>query len=146
MSIVVDDLAAFRKCYLKLRLRGWRISEGYYTPRAHPAWGERALCSVKIRNRNLLFFGRGRTKMDVFIKYPHGDSHWWALKGEICRADKRFLESLDEVDYAGRKVKVPKDYEKYLEYIYGDWRTPNRDFKTRDDDGSIVRELRPANQ
>lgn len=142
MSIMADDVEAFRKIFRVLRLRGWRINgDGYCNHSAHAAWEQGSLRSIKIRNRNFLFFGRGRIVMDVFVKYPHGDHAWWKLAGVVCRAEQRYFEGHETIEYAGRQVRVPRDYEKYLEYLYGsDWRTPKKIFNPLTDDGSMVRE------
>lgn len=142
MSIMADDVEAFRKTFWKLRLRGWRINgNGHFNSAPHTAWKQDSLRSIKIRNRNLLFFGRGRVVMDVFVKYPHGDHAWWKLAGEICRAPRHHFAGHETIEYAGRQVRVPCDYENYLEYLYGsDWRTPKKIFNSLTDDGSIIRE------
>jgi hypothetical protein len=142
MSIMAPDLKTFRKTFWRLRLRGWRINaNSHFIRKPHPAWKANSLRSIKIRNRNFLFFGRGRVVMDVFIKYPHEGFAWWKLLGENCRAPLHHFEGYETIDYGGRKVHVPRDYEKYLEHLYGaDWRTPKRNFNSFTDDGSIVRE------
>jgi hypothetical protein len=142
MSIMAADVEAFRKTFWKLRLRGWRINgNSHILRKPHPAWKPNSLRSIKIRNRNFLFFGRGRVVMDVFVKYPHEDHVWWKMIGQVCRADRRHYEGYETIEYAGRQVRVPRDYEAYLEYLYGqDWRTPKKTFNSHTDDGSIVRE------
>ncbi|MBQ9310478.1 MAG: LicD family protein [Bacteroidales bacterium] len=37
---------------------------------------------------------------------------------------ERYLEDVTEYDFKGISLRVPKDVEQYLEFTYGDWRTP----------------------
>ncbi|MCC7500673.1 LicD family protein [Candidatus Nomurabacteria bacterium] len=37
-----------------------------------------------------------------------------------------FLDTLGEIEFLGRTFKCPSNPEKFLEYQYGDWRTPKR--------------------
>ncbi len=39
---------------------------------------------------------------------------------------EKHLTDLVEFDFKGLKVMIPKDYEDYLTFMYGDWRTPVR--------------------
>lgn len=39
---------------------------------------------------------------------------------------EKHLTDLIEWDFMGLKVMIPKDYEEYLSFMYGDWRTPVR--------------------
>lgn len=39
---------------------------------------------------------------------------------------EKHLTDLDEFDFKGIKVMIPKDYDEYLTFMYGDWRTPVR--------------------
>jgi tRNA uridine 5-carbamoylmethylation protein Kti12 len=45
------------------------------------------------------------------------------------------------VEYFGRRLKVPAFYKDYLATIYGDWRTPRKDYKPQSDDGTIIGSL-----
>lgn len=47
----------------------------------------------------------------------HLRSHWFVITA-------KFLEELDEIEFYGRKFKIPKDSDGYLIEIYGNWRIP----------------------
>lgn len=47
----------------------------------------------------------------------HANSFWFVLTA-------KFLEELDEIEFYGRKFKVPKNVDAYLTEIYGNWRIP----------------------
>ena len=52
-----------------------------------------------------------------------------------------FFKNLSSLDFYGMNFKVPKETEKYLEYVYGtDWRIPKRDYYWERDDQSLVRD------
>jgi lipopolysaccharide cholinephosphotransferase len=38
---------------------------------------------------------------------------------------KHFLE-FEEIEWKGIMLKIPKDYESYLEFLYGDWKVPKK--------------------
>ncbi len=126
-------------------MRGWRVSDNrYFMKYDDVAWRAGDPRSIKIRNRNLLFFGRGKIVLDIFVKYPHGEHTWWAALGKVCRVERSFFDGHDILRYAGREVRVPRDYRRYLEILYGDWRTPVREFNAATDDGSILRPVEDA--
>jgi len=140
LGILAEDLEAFRATLGTFRRRGWCVrDERYVQNREHPAWTRGMPRAVKIRNRSALLLGRGRIYAEFFIKYPHGDGRFWSFLGKISRADRAHFDRLETVEYAGRPVKVPADYEPYLATMYGDWRTPRRDYDTLEDDGMIIR-------
>lgn len=54
---------------------------------------------------------------------------------------KHHFENLSTIDFYGMKFSVPCDTEKYLAYRYGNWKTPVKNWKFKDD-GAINREIR----
>ena len=57
------------------------------------------------------------------------DNTWLDIwKGDYREGVLPFLESFDAVVYNGRTYNLPHPIEGYLEYKYGDWRTP-RDWR-----------------
>lgn len=65
------------------------------------------------------------------IESYYGGGYMWALPKEY------FLE-LDTYYFEGVKITIPRDYDKFLEYKYGnDWRIPNRNWNTLRDDRGI---------
>jgi len=49
----------------------------------------------------------------------HLQSYWFVVAA-------KFLEELGEIEFYGRKFKMPKDADGYLTEIYGNWRIPNK--------------------
>ena len=138
MMLPVDSIPDLRKLYGKIHKRGWKVSRTYTMPFASAAWKAGQPRVIKIRSRNLLYFGPGSTLLDITIIYKHEGYYWWEMAKHICRIPASFIDSVDEVGYAGISIKVPHPYKQYLERTYGDWRTPRPDFP-RDEFGIVVR-------
>lgn len=142
------DVESFRKTLRKYRLRGWRVSDRYKMANDYAAWSRDDPSSIKIQCPPLLDLIRspvlrtGRKVMDVYIRYPDGDCCAWDTFGMVSRAPNRFFEGYDTIEYEGRKMHVPRDYEAFLDLIYGDWRTPNPAYDAKRDDGTLLHEPR----
>lgn len=69
---------------------------------------------------------------DVGIKYfsisitPNYFEDGFAYQS-VSYAPERFFKSVQHINYMGRMVSVPYDYEEYLEFHYGDWKKPKTD-------------------
>lgn len=141
LSMPVTELTAFRKHYGKLRLRGWRITEDSLMPADGPAWQKGDPRSIKIRNRNIVFFGRGRMVMDVTLTYPKGDYYWRGAMGKVWRIPRHFYDQHGHIKFAETAIRIPHRVEDYLTFLYGDWRIPNKHHDPVKDDGSLYGDL-----
>ena len=52
--------------------------------------------------------------------------------------DRRYIDSLGEMEFYGHRFPVPEDKEGYLTCRYGDWKTPKKEFDYMKDDESFV--------
>jgi len=96
---------------------------------------------AKVRTNKFWIFGRGNTCIDIFFKYKYkGASHWLAYGLENSVPLEYFCEELIEIDFCGLKCSIPKEYDNYLTYKYGDWKTPNENWTHDDHDFSINKE------
>lgn len=136
MIIPVTELEKFRKNKIWLRLKGWRITEDSLMPEDGPCWKKGDPRSIKIRNRNFTFFGRGRLVMDVSLAYRHEGYYWRGAIGQIWRIPEKYFDTHDVIPFSGGKIHVPNEHEDYLTFIYGDWKTPKQDHDPVHDDGS----------
>ena len=75
-------------------------------------YGEKSIRNIHFFIDNILF--------DMFILYKI-ENHYILADNWIIKTD---LEKLITVEYVGMKLNVPKDYEKFLEEIYKDWKIP----------------------
>jgi len=94
---------------------------------------------AKVRNNKFWIFGRGNTCIDIFFKYKFNNNLYWMAYGKENSIPIEYLyEELVEIDFCGLKCTIPKEYDKYLTYKYGDWKTPKKDWTHENDDLSIL--------
>jgi phosphorylcholine metabolism protein LicD len=94
---------------------------------------------AKIRTNRFWIFGRGNSNMDIFFKYTHENASCWLAYGKENRIPLEYsINELIEIDFYGLKCTIPKDYDRYLTYKYGDWRTPKEHWTHANDDYSII--------
>ena len=132
------ELEKFLAVLDRFKRRGWWISKRYMQ-QPFKVWKVGDLQSIKIRNKRWLFF-RGRVKADLNVKYKLDNEYYWYMLGlhKISKADQKYFDNYEEIEYEGRKVKVPAHYDEFLTLKYGDWRTPNRDYDGNKDDGTTI--------
>jgi lipopolysaccharide cholinephosphotransferase len=97
---------------------------------------------LKIQTRKFLFF-RDVSMMDIFIKDLMQDEYFWTVGVQepvLKAAPRRFYDEHTAYPFRGKQFSVPKDYIGYLEYHYGDWKTPRKEWNYRTDD-NCVREI-----
>jgi len=63
------------------------------------------------------------------------------LRGEMIsmQVPLSMFSSFRELDFMGLKLNIPHDSETYLQYKYGDWRTPLKVWDYSKQDGGVVR-------
>jgi len=120
----------------RFRVRRRWISKRFFR-QSSPYWKQGDYRAIKIRNRRLLLF-KGRLHADLYIKYRVDDAYYWSSAKMICSSDAEHFDGYEQLEYRGRRLKVPVRYADYLTLVYGDWRTPMREFNAAADDGSIV--------
>jgi len=93
---------------------------------------------AKVRTNKFLIFGKGNTCIDIFFKYKfENKSHWFAYGQENSVPIEHVCEELVEIEFCGLNCKIPKEYDKYLTYKYGDWKTPKENWSHENDDFTI---------
>ena len=127
------------RLYGEIRRRGWQISRTYRMEIDSEAWKVGDPRVVKIRSRGILYFTPGDTQLDITILYQHDDSCYWDVANKVCRVPRKYFDAAGHIEYHGHQVRVPRDYEEYLELNYGDWRTPKPDFH-HNELGTIVQQ------
>ncbi len=121
-------------------LKGYKLKIKRYTKDVGPfKKGTVRICKV----RKLKNFKK-YTLLDIFIKRLIKDEYYWtvSVKRPVLKAvPKRFYDERTELEWEGRLYKAPKDYEGFLEYSYGDWRTPVKEWNFRTGDNCVKEEL-----
>lgn len=121
------------------RLRHRWISRRFFDI-GYACWKAGDYRAIKVRNRRWRLF-KGRLVADLYIKYRWQDAYFWSSMHMISKADARHFDRYEEIEYFGRRLKVPAFYQEYLTHTYGDWRTPRKDFTPVTDDGTIIGSL-----
>jgi len=151
LILPATELNKFRKLYFKFRMRGWRIREDSVMPTDGPGWRKGDPRSIKIRNRNFLFFGRGRIVMDVIVNYKHDGYYWRGAMGKIWQTPEEYYDQHEIMTYCGVQIRIPFHAEQYLSVRYGNWKTPDKDYDPVSRDGGLYSDLdkwenKPADQ
>lgn len=95
---------------------------------------------LKIQTRKFLFF-KQYALLDIFIKYPVGDAYQWTIssKKPVLKAvPLKYYDQHTKIEFDGHQYSAPKDFEGFLEYCYGDWRTPVKDWNFRTGDNCVL--------
>jgi len=140
IGVLATDWPALEATYDAFRERGWRVPHTKYQMGTDGlAWRAGDPKQITIATPVLLPTTLGRVRMDVVAKYADDDHLWWYCGHQPCRAPAAYFAGRREIAFAGRATRIPTDAEAYLSLIYGDWRTPRRDYVTHRDDGSMLR-------
>ena len=102
---------------------------------------------IKVYPKKNIFF-KDKLCLDIFIYYlgkiPNVDEkvYKYVVWGKNAFHKRIFFDTLEEIDFYGKKISVPSDYEKFLEVKYGPtWKTPNKKWNVALDDGSILKTI-----
>jgi hypothetical protein len=75
---------------------------------------------------------RNNIDFDIWTKEFRDGQAWWCSYSNVPiphHVDERHYKTLDTIEIWGETWNVPSDTEKFLEACYGDWRTPNPDWR-----------------
>lgn len=95
---------------------------------------------IKIRNRKLIFL-KGEVCLEIFIKFKSNNEYFWQVGNKKKSAPAHYYESLVKYPFDDKEYLVPKQYEDYLTYRYGDWKTPVKEWDTFKDDMAIKADI-----
>lgn len=139
LTIKSSDLDKLLKARRELWKKGFRTRIRYYQEDVGP-FKKGQVKIMKIQTRKFFFF-KGFTLLDVFVKTRVDDKYFWTVGGKnivLKSAPAKFYEELKEIEFNGYLYSVPKDVEDYLEYRYGKWQEPKKDWNYTKDDNAIV--------
>jgi phosphorylcholine metabolism protein LicD len=89
------------------------------------------------------FFRKKYINIDIFIKYSDEKYTYWQAEHNALKVDKKFYEGFDEIEFMGRKLKIPLNHSEYLESKYGDWKTPVKEWDCGIDENTICGRINP---
>ena len=134
----IDQKKLFRVAFM-LKLKGYRLSIKRYKKNIGP-FKKGEFRMMKVRNYKF-FMRKGDVMLDIFIKRKVKKDYFWtvAVKNSVLKSSPaEFTDELDWIKFNNKKYMIPKDYDGYLTYRYGDWRTPVKTWNFRKDDKAIV--------
>ena len=71
--------------------------------------------------------------MEIYFKYHFNDKLFWSAYGKEKQIPIEMLSGgLKEINFHGISCSVPLKYDKYLTYLYQDWRVPHREWHQED--------------
>ncbi len=79
--------------------------------------------------------------LDIFIKKKVDDIYLWTVGAKdivVQTSPAKYYENLKRITFDDYDYLVPESCENYLEYRYGDWKTPVKEWDWRVDDKSIT--------
>jgi len=91
---------------------------------------------IKVTNKKFLFF-KGNVTLDIFIKFKKGDKSFWQIGNKTKFVPAYFYEQLIPYKFDNKNYLIPKLYDEYLTYRYGDWKTPVKEWNTFKDDKAL---------
>ncbi|HPR17205.1 MAG TPA: LicD family protein [Candidatus Cloacimonadota bacterium] len=141
ISMCISERRKLIKVAFQLMLKGFRISTRFYN-RKMPPFRKGELRMIKIRKFHK-FLKKGEVMLDVFLKRKKNNEYFWTvgIKSPVLKSvPARFYDQLDWIDFNGKKYMIPADFDGYLSYRYGDWRTPVKEWNFKKDDKAIVAE------
>ena len=138
ISLIKDNEKKLLSILFKIFLCGYIVRVKKYKFDVEP-FEKGEVRIVKIRNRKFLFI-KGDATLDIFFKRKNDNEYFWTVgvkKPVLKSVPKNFYEELTTFDFNGKPYSVPKDYDGYLTYRYGDWKIPVKKWNFKKDDRAI---------
>lgn len=127
-----------RKIWFKL---GYRMKIRYQHNDVPKPFKKGDIRVIKIQVRRFYFF-KAYNLMDIFIVKKKDDNYYWfeGTKPTVLKTvPASFYDNLTRIEYNKNKFTVVKDYENYLEYRYGNWKVPHKEYHHMKDDNALVK-------
>jgi phosphorylcholine metabolism protein LicD len=143
ISITDDVLEKLIKNKRKIWKLGYRTRIRYFKKEigSYKAGDIRIL---KIQTRKFFVF-KNKGLLDIFVMKREEGGHTFVV-GETPSVLKTipltYHDTTTTIDFDDKTYKIPKLYENYLEYIYGDWRTPKKDWDFRYEGNVEIKEVK----
>jgi len=122
-----------------LLLRGYRLTFQNHQADLGPfKRGQLKIIKVRSFTRHLK---KGPVTLDIFVKRRVENDCFWVVgikKRALKSTPAHFTTSLGKWQFKNKEYLIPKDYDAYLSYRYGDWKTPQKEWDFLTDDQAIV--------
>ncbi len=139
ISINETDKTKLFKIIPRLILKGYRISIKRFKRDIGP-FKKGEFRMIKVRNYEP-FLRKGEVMLDIFVKRQIGDDLFWTVgvKSPVLKSSPaKLTNKLSWHTFNGKPYMIPENYDDYLRYRYGDWKTPQKTWNFKTDDKAIV--------
>ncbi len=130
ISIFEDDRQKVHDVVMpEIKKSNYRIYSRYHHIENHDVIKKGEFRAFRVKNYRWKFF-RGYVNMDIFVMYKKDDYHYWYELHNIHRIPSKLIEEFDTIEFNGKMYTIPKLYDEYLTYHYGNWRIPVKDYNS----------------
>jgi len=139
ITITDDYLEQFLKLRKFIWLAGYRTRIRFHKNDIGP-FKKGQVRLIKVQTRKYLF-DKGNDILDVFVKSKIDGKFYWAvgIKNPTLKSvDARYYENFSFIEFKGKDLSIPLDYDDYLTTRYGNWREPVKEWDFQKDDKAIV--------
>ena len=130
ISITSKDLGKLIENKRKIEKLGYRVRIRYFEKDIGP-FKKGEIRIIKVQTRKFGFL-KDKGILDVFVMKNINEEYSYVVNKKKTSAIKTIpLEYHDNktlIDFDDKQYSIPENYEQYLEYVYGDWRTPVKDW------------------
>jgi len=135
ISIKESEYDKLIDCLNEIKRLGWRVRTRSFENDDPPFVKDR-IRIIKVRSRRLHFF-KGKICLDIFIKSKKDDTYYWRVGEKKKSVPARYYKEIVNWPFNGKNYLIPKNYDEYLTYRYGNWRTPVKEWDTFKDDNDL---------
>ncbi|MBU0994518.1 MAG: LicD family protein [Proteobacteria bacterium] len=135
ISVKENDYEKLIQCIPKIKKLGYRVKTKSFE-KDDPPFNKDKIRIIKVRSRRFFFF-RGKVCLDIFIKFRKDEIYYWRVKDTKKSVPAEFYNELVTWPFNHKTYFVPKDYDGYLTYRYGNWRIPVKEWDTFSDDKAL---------
>lgn len=83
--------------------------------------------SIKIENKADDNTSNG-LHVDLVLTHKRDELIYWYVGGVVLSAPRELLQHFKSHEFAGKQLSIPVEEDRYLTHLYGDWRTPVKDW------------------
>jgi len=126
ISIHSEDVKKLLKIQRQLPFK-YRLSPRYNSSKFLP--GRYRVFKLKYwQQKPLRLIKRKELYIDIFVKYKVDNYYYWIGSGTPKRVNARYHDQLDSIIWKREKFYIPSNTDQYLRELYGNWKTPKREF------------------
>jgi phosphorylcholine metabolism protein LicD len=94
--------------------------------------------NIKRGDLRICKISSGKVFVDLIFKYEYEGNYYWMVWDTLKGVPLKFYENPAAIEFNGAIYPTPDYVEEYLELRYGDWKTPQKKWDIRKDDGAVI--------